>query len=286
MRIADIDIIGPAAGREIGEPNRTGAAAVPVRVYEPEGHYWASLVWAHGGSFVRGSLDWPEADWAARRFAEAGVRVFSVDYMLVSDTVKAPAPSSDVAAVLKAVAAEAEGPVAIGGASAGGHLAVLAAVAQAERAAAGSARPADALLLQYPTLHRVQRPHPGLATATQHLPQERRFSAERIAALYDYYLGGEAVPGALIAGEMSRERLAQLPPAVIVNAELDELRASAEQFAEQLREAGVPVSEAVQPGAVHGYLNRPEESEQTLADATHTIERFVHELGRIVSRPE
>lgn len=280
MNVADITVAGPAGGAQPGVPNRVGSETIPVRVYEPTGEPWATLVWAHGGSFMRGTLDWPEADWASRRFAEAGLRVYSVDYVLASDTVKAPAPSSDVAAVLARAADQHGGPLVIGGASAGGHLAALAALDQADVAAEGAGRAADALILLYPTLHRVQRDDPSVAAATEGLPEQRRFGAERIAEMYAFYLGAEA--DAVPVGELPPERLAKLPPTVIVNADADDLRASGEQFAEQLREAGVPVVESIQPGTVHGYMNRPEESDRARAAANATIDGFVAELRAIL----
>ncbi len=278
MRVTDIEVPGPAAGQDPGVPNRLGSAAVPVRVYEPVGEAWAALVWAHGGSFVRGTLDWPEADWVSRRFAEAGIRVYSVDYALASGSVKAPAPANDVAAVLGWVASREGGPVVAGGASAGAHLAALAALAQADLAVSGTARAADALILEYPTMHRVQRVDAAISAATAALPEQRRFDPDRVAGMYDFYLG----EGGDVAGELPAERLALLPPTVIVNADADDLRASGEEFAEQLRRAGVTVSEEVQPGTVHGYLNRPEESARARSDAEASIARFVEELRAIL----
>lgn len=295
-----------------GSPNRLGSEAVPVRVYEPQGQApWMTLVWAHGGSFVRGTLDWPEADWVARAFAEAGMRVYSVDYALASDSVKAPAPANDLAAVVRAVAVRHDGPLVVGGASAGAHLAALAALAQADWAgfeptsgdtggAAGSttaARAVDALLMLYPTAHRVQRADPQIAALTSALPESRRFDAGRIAEMYAFYLG-DTQPGRsqsheqradplgypvtpTVIGELPPERLRYLPATVIVNADADDLRASGEQFAEQLRTAGVPVTVSLQPGTLHGYLNRPEESDRARADARATIDRFVAELRAI-----
>ncbi|MFD5598775.1 alpha/beta hydrolase [Leucobacter sp. NPDC058333] len=305
MQISDITVTGPAAAIEGGvgaadprSPNRVGSTEIPVRVYEPDSEAWATLVWAHGGSFIHGHPDMPEADWAARRFAEAGVRVYSVDYALASETVKAPAPANDVAAVLARVETQHAGPIAVGGASAGGHLAVEAALQQADRAAASgdaSVRPAEALLLEYPTLHRVQRPDSAVAAATKALPEQYRFDAERVSGMYDFYLGetlasarvsrGDAASafGAIVAGELDGSRLSQLPPTVMVNADADDLRASGEQFAEQLRAAGVPVTLSLQPGTVHGYLNRPDESAQAGADAQQTIDHFVAELHRLVA---
>ena len=290
VQITDIHVPGPGAGREAGIPNLVGSASIPVRVYEPEGEPWAELVWAHGGSFVRGTLDWPEADWVSRSFAEAGIRVHSVDYVLASDTVHAPAPGNDVAAVLQAVAAESDLPVVIGGASAGAHLATFAALAQADLAANGDGRAANALILEYPTLHRVQREDTAISELTARLPEQRRFSADRIAEMYQQYLGaggsessGTGSPDPVVAGELASNRLQLLPPTVIVNADADDLRASGEEFAEQLAASGVAVVEGVQPGTVHGYLNRPEESEQARRDATATIDRFVTELRGILN---
>lgn len=299
-----------------GSPNRLGSAAVPVRVYEPQGDSsqapWATLVWAHGGSFVRGTLDWPEADWVARAFAEAGMRVYSVDYALASDSVKAPAPANDVVAVVREVAARHEGLLVIGGASAGAHLAALAALTQADWATApgavdlpqptlapplSGARAADALLMLYPTAHRVQRADPQITARTSALPESRKFDAGRIIDMYNFYLGdsgrephesedGRVDPPAYpatptVIAELPPERLQQLPPTIIINADADDLRASGEHFAEQLRAAGVPVTLALQPGTLHGYLNRPEESDQARADARATIDRFVAELRTI-----
>lgn len=292
VHVTDLRVPGPALGVILESPNRLGSPRVPVRAYEPEGRAWATLVWAHGGSFVHGTLDGPESDWVSRRFAEAGVRVYAVDYVLASQAVKAPAPANDVAAVLAWASAQHDGPIAIGGASAGGQLAVQAALQQADRAAddaRGVVRRADAVLLEYPTLHRVQQPDASIAALTAGLVERRQFGPERIAQMYDFYLGGaagEPTDGAAnsnVVGELPAARLAALPATVIVNADLDDLRASAEQFAGQLREAGVRVAESVQPGTDHGYLSRPQDSPEADADARETIERFVTGLREIVA---
>jgi len=273
------------------------AVGVPVRRYEthapPSGaDPWLTVVWAHGGSFFRGALDWPEADWVAHRLADAGARVFSVDYSLASETVTAPVPALDIARVLSWVVGESAGPVAVGGASAGGHLATLAALVQAEARRGGAAvRAADALVLAYPTMHRALPEDAELTAATAALPEARRYGAERVAEMYEVYLGpaargmsegsrADGVP--LVAGELPAERLALLPPTVIATADVDDLRTSGERFAEQLRDAGVPVVEYTQPGTVHGFLNRPNESDAARADAGACVDRIVTELHRLL----
>lgn len=294
----DLRVPGPAVGADLGAGlgaghNRVGSAEVPVRAYEPAGEAWATLVWAHGGSFVRGTLDWPEADWVARRFAEAGVRVYSVDYVLAGPSVLAPAPANDLAAVLAWALARHDGPVFIGGASAGGNLAAQAALQVAGGGIAGAGiagtgvagadaqRAADALILLYPTLHRTQRPDAAIAALTAALPEARQFSAERIATMYVDYLGEDAPAEAIVVGELTADRLCALPPTIIVNAERDDLRASGEQFAEQLRAAGVAVTAAYEPGTVHGFLNRPSESPAATLACTATIARFMAGLRAI-----
>jgi hypothetical protein len=53
-----------------------------VRVYTPESPAGPGLVWVHGGGFLAGEIDMPEADWVARSFADRGIAVVSVDYAL------------------------------------------------------------------------------------------------------------------------------------------------------------------------------------------------------------
>ena len=51
---------------------------VPVRVYDAGGADRPCLVWMHGGAFIAGNLDMPEADWFSRELAvRAGAVVVS-----------------------------------------------------------------------------------------------------------------------------------------------------------------------------------------------------------------
>lgn len=93
--------------------------------------------------------------------------------------------------------------------------------------------------------------------------------------MYRVYLGDGATP---VVGELASRHLAALPATVTVAADADDLRASAQQFNEQLQDAGVDSVLRVQPGTVHGYLNRPGESARARQDAQHTIDIIVDHL--------
>jgi acetyl esterase/lipase len=429
-RIIDMHVPGPAhrtiaptglrqaaLNATPAHPNRLGSQQVPVRLYEPyvaptesltkpSGEPWATIVWAHGGSFVRGDLDWPESDWVAQSLAGFGVRVIAVDYALASDTVKAPASANDVAAVLRWVESRYGGAILVGGASAGAHLASEAALIQAVSAEAGIAGYAAGLVMVYPTMHRAQHADKKIARLVKNLPEVKRFSPERIGDMYAYYLAedllssntdtselvvpeqsiphsataglardssdpdssssdgtpassasyadsgsleyaaaGDTSPSSsptqtvtdvsppqkqprtaaagkasaslaaitelieqirasqsdkpslpyeeieeasefptepVVIGELIQRRLAKLPPTVIINAEADELRASGEQFAAQLREAGVRVFEHTEAKTVHGYLNSPEVSKAARASARSTIETIIEDMRTIL----
>ena len=87
-----------------------------------------ALVWVHGGAFVGGDLEMPEADWTARQICErAGAVVVSVDYRLAVGDVAYPVPHEDVVAGVRWVRDSAADlgvdpeRMSVGGASAGAN---------------------------------------------------------------------------------------------------------------------------------------------------------------------
>jgi acetyl esterase len=232
---------------------------IRVRLYRPESPTGTALLWNHGGGFIGGDLDMPEGHVvAAELAARAGAVVASVEYRLATDTVHYPVPLDDVhAAWLWFVGVAGDlgfdpARAAIGGASAGGNLAVAATLRSRD---AGEPLPAS-MLLAYPALH---FPTPaledGLAAEMRGLPRLLRFTAVDIAFLTRAYLGRLTdIPADLMPG---LARLQGLPPAVVVLSAFDDLRGSGELFVEQLTEAGVPVTSTVAEGMLHGHLNLP-----------------------------
>ncbi|WP_411700931.1 alpha/beta fold hydrolase [Conyzicola sp.] len=225
-------------------------AGVPVRTYGSSG---PTLVWLHGGGFAAGDLDMPEADVVARELvARAGVTVVSVDYRLAAF----PAGADDVVAVVS-FTSRATGPVLLGGTSAGGNLALAAALRLRD---AGT--PLAALVLAYPYLHRVNPPATAeLEERMAPLPESVRFAPAKMTAMATFYLGPLAddppplaYPGTAYSDTAD---FAGLPPTLVIGAEYDDLLPSALDAASRLRAAGVPVSEYLETGVLHGHLNTP-----------------------------
>lgn len=239
-------------------------------------HASPALVWAHGGGFVAGDLDMPEADWVARSLAARGVTVVSVDYRLAGDGCRYPAPSDDVLAAWHWTVDHAHAlgldpdRIAIGGASAGGNLAagaVLRLLADGETLPTG-------VLLAYPTLLAEQpTPDAELHALLDANPDADRFGPEAVRWMYVQYLDGvvDDAPVFAVPGLAEASDLAGFPPVLMINDEADELRVSGELFASMLAEAGASVDVVVEPGTQHGHLNRPDEPA-----ASASIERIVH----------
>ena len=283
-----------------------GAADGLVRVYPTAPATDASpsartpaLVWAHGGGFAAGDLDMPEADWVARSLARRGVAVVSVDYRLVGDGCRYPAPSDDVLAAWRWTLEHADelgidpGRIAIGGASAGANFVTGAVlrmlgvpVSGLDTAAALPTRPPGlpaGVFLAYPTLLAVQpAPDAALRALLDANPAADRFDPASVRAMYEGYLGGpvDDAPLPAVPGLAAASDLAGFPPVLMINGEADELRVSGEVFTATLVEAGVPLELVVEPGTEHGHLNRPDGPA-----ASGSIERVVRWIAGLETRP-
>lgn len=266
-----------------------GAADGLVRVYPADAaavRPTPCLVWAHGGGFVAGDLDMPEADRLARAFAARGVTVVSIDYRLVGDGAgRYPAGSDDVLAAWRWTLEHSEElgidhtRLAIGGASAGANLvtgAVLRLLGRAP-AATGPALPAG-VFLAYPTLLAVQpAPGPQLRAALDANPAADRFGPDAVRDMYETYLGGpvDDAPLTAVPGLAEPSDVVGFPSTIVVNGDVDELRVSGELFAATLAAAGIPVELAFEPGTEHGHLNEPDEPA-----ASATVDRVAAWIDR------
>jgi len=232
---------------------------IPVRVYRPPGaasREVPGLLWMHGGAFVAGDLDMPEAHVVSAELASRGAIVVSVDYRLATPTVRYPVPLDDVHAawgwfadVTNDLGTDPRR-LAIGGASAGANLAAAATMRIRDESGALP----TAMLLAYPVVHfPVPALSDQLAAEMRQLPRMLRFTPADIIDLTRWYLGRLTdIPTQTMPGHGNLEGM---PGTWIVLSEYDDLRGSGELFELQLREVGVRVDSTVAVGMLHGHLN-------------------------------
>ncbi len=234
----DIEVAGAT------EPRR-------ARVYTPLGVSLPSpgLVFFHGGGFVVGSID--SYDRCCRALAsKARVVVVSIDYRLAPEH-RFPAAVDDAISATRWVIANAAalgvdpGAVAVGGDSAGGTLAAVA--AQALRA---DARQPAFQLLVYPLTDLRG------GTASREYFREGYFLTARSI---DFYTGHYIPDGAQHtdprASPLLARDLAGLPPALVLTAGFDPLRDEGRAYAEKMRAAGVDVTHVCAEGSIHSFFN-------------------------------
>ncbi|MBT2501696.1 alpha/beta hydrolase [Curtobacterium sp. ISL-83] len=249
---------------------------VPLRLYIPSQPAKTALMWVHGGAFIMGDLDVPEANAVGHYLAQHGVTVASVDYRLANEGVHFPVPSDDVLAAWRWITESQDAPARdatwhIGGGSAGGNLA--ASVTHQVRDGCATVLPASALLL-YPVLHdAVPAPSPALAPKLDLVPEEYRFTANKTRELNLNYVGDSSLLQHPYAFPANGD-LDGLPPTLIINSEIDYLRPSGEAYGAALALAGNTVTVLHEPGALHGHLN-----DFDSAPAKRTVERMLQWLG-------
>jgi len=211
---------------------------IPVRIYEA-GDVRGTFVFFHGGGWVVGSIE--THDVMCRAIARrAGCRLVSVDYRLAPEH-RYPAAVVDTWAALAWQLHAAEGPVAVGGDSAGGNLAAVCAVRARDRGF-----PLAAQLLLYPALD------PDMDTATyREFADGYRLTRDAMEWYWGHYLGGESRSDPEV-NPLLQTDLSGVAPAFVTTAEFDPLRDEGEAYAERLREAGVPVALKRYDGLIHG----------------------------------
>jgi acetyl esterase len=219
---------------------------VALRAYRPYGtkvdEPLPALVYIHGGGWVIGDLD--THDVLCRQLANgARCAVYSVDYRLAPEH-PFPAGVEDCIAAVKHVAAR-HSQVAVGGDSAGGTLATVAALDARDR---GGPK-IDFQLLIYPGTDQ-RAGHPSVTRNGEGYLLTKKameyFRAHYLPNPKDY-LDWRASP--LLA-----RSLAGLPPAYVITAGYDPLRDEGREYAERMAKEGVEVAYREYSDMVHGFI--------------------------------
>ncbi|MDE0888977.1 MAG: alpha/beta hydrolase [Phycisphaerales bacterium] len=250
---------------------------VPVRLYHPKpGTVLPMLVFFHGGGWVVGDLE--SADDSMRRLAaEAECLVISVDYRLAPESPFPAAVEDAIAAVKWSAdhAIEFDGDptrLAVGGDSAGGNLAAVAAIDDRH---SGAGR-ISFQYLSYPVTD-ANFNRPSMFQFAERLLLER----QAMSWFWDHYCPDLPTRKNWNASPVHTSDLSGVAPAFIHLAAHDPLFDEGCEFADRLQEAGVRTELRVAPTMVHGFFGLTavcKAAEQEIQEACRVVRRELHRL--------
>ncbi|SDI09814.1 acetyl esterase [Alteribacillus persepolensis] len=247
---------------------------IDIRIYTPEGEGpFPVFVYYPGGGWVTGDLE--VADSTLRTVTNVSeCLVVSVHYRLAPEH-KFPVAPEDCYAATKWVSeniSKYNGDperLAVGGDSAGGNLAAVVPLMAKDRGGPSIAYQ----YLIYPVTdftfdtgsYRENGEGHFLETAGMHW-----FS--------DHYIDKEDRTNPY-AAPLRADDLSNLPPALVITAEYDVLRDEGEEYADRLKEAGVPVERTRYDGQIHGFFWMS----GIMDDARRSIEQVGNSLKKNLS---
>ena len=229
-----------------------GGSAIRVRVYRPGDATGLPIhVFLHGGGFWLSSVDELVNEAICReRCRGANCVVVAVDYRLAPEH-PFPGPLDDCYLGLRwavdhaaRIGGDPEN-VSIGGVSAGATLAAAVTLL---------ARELDGPHLRFQLLEVPALDLTLAGMRASEVGDGYGITVAEMELCRDLYLPPGADASTPLVSPLRAADLSGLPPAHIMTAEFDPLRADGEAYASRLRAAGVPVSYSAHPGAVHGSL--------------------------------
>ena len=237
--------------RDLQMPGPAGSMA--LRLYRPLGCSSEALlpvlVFYHGGGWVIGDLD--THDTLCRELCNgSGCAVISVDYRLAPEH-RFPAAAEDSIAAMHWVHANAQAlgvdatRIAVGGDSAGGNLAAVAALTARD---AGGPALAFQLLIYPATDQRRSAP------SHQVNGEGYLLTRDTITYFHDHYLPDAADDLDWRASPLLHEDLNGLPPAFVLTAGYDPLRDEGLQYADRLSAAGNRATLVCFERQIHGFI--------------------------------
>lgn len=225
-----------------GVPVRDASiAGVDVRWYGDEPHANSDVVvYLHGGGWLAGDIDSYDPD-VRRLAAHLGLPVVSVEYRRTPEH-PFPAAIDDCTAVLRELQRSPHRTISLAGDSAGGNLALGAAIAVKAEGILSS------MLLLYPVVD---------PTAFNNLSYtdngaDYLLTADAMRGFWDLYVPSDEHRQHPSAAPRFAE-LEGLPPAVVVSADFDPLRDEDRELAARLIAADVPTIYLPNPGLTHGF---------------------------------
>lgn len=240
-----------AVWRDIEMPGPGGA--LPLREYRPEGsaagQVLPALVFFHGGGWVIGDRD--THDVLCRELCQlAQCAVFSVDYRLAPEH-RFPAAADDAVAATRWVVQQAgvlgldPARIAVGGDSAGGNLAAVAALSlRGERGLVLAGQ-----LLIYPVTDQRAQSDSYRTCASGY-----SLTADDMTWFRNHYIGRAEQLADWRASPLLAPDLAGLPPALVLTAGFDPLRDEGRLYADRLSAAGNAVQYVCFERQMHAFI--------------------------------
>jgi acetyl esterase len=257
-----------------------GAPVAELHLYRPAGGAGVPGVFVnlHGGGFVMG--DWESDDPYCRLLADtAGCAVVNLDYVLAPEH-KFPAAVEQTHAVLVWLAEHGSlvgvdgARLAVGGHSAGGNLSAAACLLAKER----GGPPLRGQIIDYAPLDLATAPGEK-SLGTVELPPEIADLDMEVGARFNaWYLPAPEDAGNPLASPALAADLTGLPPALVITAEQDLLRAEGDRYAGRLAAAGVETEHVVFEGSFHAFTHFGPEMQAV--DAWHRMAAF---LSRVLA---
>jgi acetyl esterase len=225
---------------EVAEVREVDADGVPCRLYRPADARPGVIVHVHGGGFVFNDVDVHDA--TVRRLANRSrCTVLSVDYRRPPEH-RFPAAPDDASTASAWAEQHLGGPLYVHGDSAGGNLALVTALRHPGRF--------RAVVLIYPFLDPT-------ASFDSYRTAADGFDPREAAWYWEQYAAGPADLEHPDLAPLRSDRLATLPPTLVVTAEHDPLRDEGEELARRLADLGVEVTATRYLGQIHAFWRQP-----------------------------
>jgi len=239
--------------------------AIPARVYTPDGAGpFPVLVYIHGGGWVIANINAYDASCRAL-CNDAKCVVVSVGYRQAPEF-KFPAAHEDCYVATQYIMRNADQfggdpkRVAIAGESAGGNLATAVCLMAKAR---NGLMPIYQLLVYPITNYAFDTP------SYRENANAKPLNRPMMMWFFSKYLRTPADGRSPLVSPLRAPSLAGLPPATVINAQIDPLRSEGKAYADRLRAQGVPVRYRLYPGVTHEFFGmRP------VLDKAKAAERF------------
>ena len=260
-----VEPVGAVRDLEFGGPG----GSLKAREYVPASpsHTPGTLVYFHGGGWVMGNLDTHDALCRGLTNA-AGLRLVAIDYRLAPEHPH-PAAVDDAWAATRWARKTWPGPLAVGGDSAGGHLATtVASMARDD----GLSLAAQVLIYPVTDLSRLDRP------SYDAFAEGYWLTRDAMVWFRDHFLPRGHDPTDPMVSPLLRADVSGMAPAIVVLAECDVLRDEGRAYAGRLEEMGGLSACVEYSGVIHGFVAMP----GVIAKGRQAIQRIGQTLGPLM----